>query len=319
MTRHILVGGGAGFIGSHLCRALLDLGDQVTCVDNLSTSTGANLAQARLDRRFVLLNRDVELAPAGPYDVVLHLASPASPRHYRRLPIETMMANSLGTRRLLDIAVEARCPFVYFSTSEAYGEPTEHPQREDYHGNVNPVGPRACYDESKRFGEALAMEYWRQFHLPVTILRLFNTYGPGMAMDDGRAIPEFIQSLLAGEPVRIHASGRQTRSFCYINDLVQGVLRVIQEPASGEVFNIGNPHEVSVLDVALIIGSLLGTPIRLEHQPALEDDPTRRRPDIRKFSERYGWEPVVALDDGLQLTVADFARRNEIRAQRVAS
>lgn len=319
MSRHILVAGGAGFIGSHVCRRLLDRGDQVTCIDNLSTSTGASLGQARLDPRFALLHRDAEEAPRGRYDAILHLASPASPKHYQRLPIATMMANSRGTHRLLEIAAECGCPFVYFSTSEAYGEPEEHPQREEYHGNVNPVGPRACYDESKRFGEALSMEYWRQFRVPVTILRLFNTYGPGMAMDDGRAVPLFIQALLAGEPVPINADGRQTRSFCYIDDLVDAVLCVVDAPAAGEVFNVGNPHEVSVLDVALLLGSLLGVTIRLEHRAAVEDDPTRRRPDISRFSGRYGWRPVVPLDEGLRRTVEDFARRSLPAARRVAS
>lgn len=309
MSRHILVAGGAGFVGSHICRRLLERGDRVTCVDNLSTSTGASLGQVRLDPRFALLHRDAEEAPVGRYDAVLHLASPASPRHYQRLPIETMMANSRGTHRLLDVAAQRGCPFIYFSTSEAYGEPTEHPQREDYRGNVNPVGPRACYDESKRFGEALSMEYWRQFSLPVTVLRLFNTYGPGMAIDDGRAVPSFIHAVLAGEALPIHSDGRQTRSFCYVDDLVEAVLHVVDDPSPGEVFNVGNPHEVSVLDVAMLIGALLGVQARLEHLPAPEDDPTRRRPDISKFTARYGWRPAIPLDEGLRRTVADFVGR----------
>jgi nucleoside-diphosphate-sugar epimerase len=308
----VLVAGGAGFIGSHLCRSLVERGDEVVCLDNLVTGRRENLTGLEGGRNFTFVEADVQAAPETAADLIIHLASPASPVHYQAHPIETMLANSTGTKRLLDISAASGARFVFASTSEVYGDPREHPQRETYWGNVNPNGPRACYDESKRFGEALTMEYCRTRGVNAGIVRIFNTYGPRMNLHDGRVVPAFIAAALAGEPLPLHGDGSQTRSFCYVSDLVAGLLHVaFDRRADGEVFNIGNPHEISMGDLAREISDLSAVACRVVHLPRGQDDPERRRPDISKIGNRYGWKPRVSLTDGLRETLGFFRQRAE--------
>jgi len=312
----VLVAGGAGFIGSHVSEELLRRGHDVICVDSLVTGNRDNIAPLFDDERFAFVRADVTRAPALAADLVLHLASPASPVHYQQFPIETMLANSMGTHRLLEVARLNGARFVFASTSEVYGDPLEHPQRETYRGNCNPVGPRACYDESKRFGEALTVEFRRTFRVNASIVRIFNTYGPRMNVDDGRVVPAFVAAALAGDALPVFGDGRQTRSFCYVSDLVDALLLVALDPASdGAVFNIGNPHEVTMVALAETIARLAGSDARVAHLPAAPDDPARRRPDISKMIARYGWRPSVALEDGLERTIAYVAA---IRGAQVA-
>ena len=303
----VLVAGGAGFIGSYLCRTLLDRGQSVICLDNLATGRRDNIAALESHPAFRFVEGDVTAPPSVDVDLVLHLASPASPVHYKAHPIETMLANSTGTQRLLDLALANGARFLFASTSEVYGDPLEHPQRETYWGNVNPIGPRACYDESKRFGEALTMEYRRVHGANVGIIRIFNTYGPRMNAADGRVVPAFIAAALANEPLPVHGDGTQTRSFFYVSDLVEGLLHVaFDREADGMVFNVGNPHEVTMLELAREVLQLTDTDGPIAFQPRGADDPERRRPDISRMRERYGWEPRVSLADGLRETVAYF-------------
>jgi len=306
----VLVAGGAGFIGSHVCEELLRRGHFVDCVDSLVTGARRNIAGLLPDDRFAFLPSDVTETPVIGADLVLHLASPASPVHYQQFPIETMLANSAGTHRLLEVARRNEARFVFASTSEVYGDPLEHPQRETYWGNVNPTGPRACYDESKRFGEALTVEFRRTFELNASIVRIFNTYGPRMNVDDGRVVPAFVASALRGEPLPVFGDGRQTRSFCYVSDLVDALLLVaLDDTADGEIFNIGNPHEVTMVELAATVARLAGADARVAHLPAATDDPARRRPDIAKMIDRYNWQPRVALEEGLAATIAYVRER----------
>ncbi|HEY8172549.1 MAG TPA: UDP-glucuronic acid decarboxylase family protein [Dehalococcoidia bacterium] len=303
----VLVAGGAGFIGSHVCRELLARGCEVICLDNLSTGRLDNVDELLEHPRFTFIRGDVTRAPAIDVDLVLHLASPASPVHYREFPIETMLANSAGTHRLLALASDCGARFVFASTSEVYGDPLEHPQQETYWGNVNPVGSRACYDESKRFGEALTFEYRRKHGANASIVRIFNTYGPRMNAGDGRVVPAFIAAALDGEPLPVFGDGAQTRSFCYVSDLVDGLLLVAFDAgADGEIFNIGNPQEVTMLGLARAIIESVGASSQVEHLAAQPDDPARRRPDISKMQERYSWAPTLDLTDGLRQTIAYF-------------
>ena len=310
----VLVAGGAGFIGSHVCDALLQHGHEVICLDNLLTGRTQNIEHLESHPEFSFLREDVVRAPLLPVDLVLHLASPASPLHYQRFAIETMLANSAGTHRLAALAADVGARFVFASTSEVYGDPLEHPQPESYWGNVNPVGPRACYDESKRFGEALTTEYRRKHGINATIVRIFNTYGPRMNIDDGRVVPEFAAAALRGQPLPVFGDGRQTRSFCYVSDLVEALLLVaLDASADGDVFNLGNPHEVTMLELAATIAAAAGGGCEVAFLPAAEDDPARRRPDISRLRDRYGWAPKVALAGGIASTVAYF--RDEVAAQ----
>ena len=303
----VLVAGGAGFIGSHVCEELLRRGHEAVCIDSLVTGRRANVAALEARPGFAFVRSDVTQAPAMRADLVLHLASPASPVHYQQYPIETMLANSAGTHRLLEVARMTGARFVFASTSEVYGDPLEHPQRETYWGNVNPTGPRACYDESKRFGEALTVEFRRKHGVSASIVRIFNTYGPRMNIDDGRVVPAFVAAALRGEELPVFGDGLQTRSFCYVSDLVDALLHVaLDGAADGEVFNIGNPHEVTMLQLAKTIARLAGASARVAHLPPATDDPSRRRPDISKMTTRYGWEPRVGLEDGLERTIAYF-------------
>jgi nucleoside-diphosphate-sugar epimerase len=316
----VLVAGGAGFIGSHVCRALLTRGHEVLCLDNLITGSHANIDELESHPRFTFLREDVVRAPLLPVDLVLHLASPASPVHYQQFAIETMLANSAGTHRLLALAADRGARFVFASTSEVYGDPLEHPQKESYWGNVNPVGPRACYDESKRFGEALTFEYRRKHNVSASVVRIFNTYGPRMAADDGRVVPALINAALAGEPMPIHGDGEQTRSFCYVSDLVDVLLLVaFDRDAAGQIFNIGNAEEVNMLELASAVLDATGSSSPISFLPPVADDPARRKPDIRRVEARYDWRPRVALAEGLRHTVSYFrALREESRLAEAA-
>jgi UDP-glucuronate decarboxylase len=303
----ILVAGGAGFVGSHLCEALLDRGDDVIAVDNFLTGRTSNVAHL-LDRsRFELVEHDVTQPFDLAVDQVYHLASPASPVGYTAHPIETHLANSVGTHNLLELSRRHGAAYLITSTSEAYGDPLEHPQRETYFGNVNPIGPRSCYDESKRFAESLTMEYVRQFDHNARIVRLFNTYGPRMDPVDGRVVPNFINQALRDEPLTIFGDGSQTRSFCFVSDIVRGLLAAMNTPeTAGEVFNLGNPDEWTIIDFARHIQRVLGRELPIDYREARQDDPTRRCPDIAKARARLGWEPIVTLAEGLPPTIAYF-------------
>jgi len=304
----VLVAGGAGFIGSNLSRTLLDRGHEVVCVDNFVTGTRANIAELEDDPAFTFIEADVAETPMLEVDRVLHLASPASPVDYDRLPLETMAANSLGTWRLLRIASEVGAGMTFVSTSEVYGDPLVHPQPETYWGNVDPVGPRSCYDESKRFGEALVFSMRRTTGVRANVVRLFNTYGPRMRRDDGRVIPELLSAALEGRPLDLHGDGTQTRSFCYVDDLVNGLLHVALDPSiDGEIFNVGNPEEVTILELAEEIRRIVRPDAPIRFIPARQGDPTRRKPDITKIRQHYHWTPRVSLAQGLRFTAEWFA------------
>lgn len=306
MTR-VLVAGGAGFIGSHLCRSLLRGGHAVVCVDDLSTGSRMNVEELEDDPNFRFIKVDVAAVDPIEVDVIIHLASPASPIDYDRLPLETMAANSVGTWRLLDIARDTGASVLFVSTSEVYGDPLVHPQPETYWGNVDPVGPRSCYDESKRFGEALVFSARRVHGQRANVVRLFNTYGPRMRPDDGRAIPEMVGAALDGRPLLVHGDGTQTRSFCYVSDLVAGLTHVLLDPElDGQILNIGNPAEISVRDLAKTILRLVDRNGSVEFIEPRPGDPGRRRPVIDRMSQRYGWMPLVGLEDGLRATIRAF-------------
>jgi dTDP-glucose 4,6-dehydratase len=302
-----VVTGGAGFLGSHLCRSLLEQGWDVLAVDNLSTGRVDNIASLIGDG-FEWVEQDVTQAfeVAGPVDAVLHFASPASPPAYLAMPIETLEVGSTGTRLTLELARVKKARYLLASTSEVYGDPIVHPQPESYWGNVNPVGPRSVYDEAKRYAEAMATAYRRSIGVDVKIVRIFNTYGPGLRAGDGRAIPNFIAQALAGRPLTVYGDGSQTRSFCYVDDEVSGLLALLLSDWSGGPMNIGNPEEYTVLELADRIRRLTGTdsPIVLEDLP--ENDPVRRRPDIGLASRELGWKPEIDLDEGLMRTIAWF-------------
>lgn len=303
----VLVAGGAGFIGSHVCEELLRRGHQVICLDNLSTGSRRNVAGFEDHPEFRFVRGDAERCEDINVDAILHLASPASPVDYDRLPLETMAANSQGTWRLCDVARSTGARLTFVSTSEVYGDPLVHPQAETYWGNVDPIGPRACYDESKRFGEALVMSMRRAHGLRANIVRLFNTYGPRMRRDDGRAIPELVSAALDGRSLPVYGDGQQTRSFCYVDDLVHGLLAVALDDAiDGEVFNIGNPTETTIGALAERIRDLVDPGLEIVYVTARPGDPARRRPDISRMRERYGWQPAVDLDTGLRATIAAF-------------
>jgi nucleoside-diphosphate-sugar epimerase len=318
-----LVTGGAGMIGSHLVDALLARGDRVVVVDNLLTGRRRNLDHLATNPALTVVEADVcaagnPLLRVGPVDQVYHLASPASPVDFARYPLETLLASAEGTRHALDAARRWGAVLLLASTSEVYGDPEEHPQAETYRGNVNPLGPRSCYDEGKRFAESLAMAYWRVHGVDVRIARLFNTYGPRSRPDDGRVVPTFCVQALTGEPLTIFGSGRQTRSLCYVSDTVRGLLALADAPGlAGEVVNLGCPEERTVLEIAEIVAAAAGGSCRLERQPLPVDDPTRRCPDITKARRLLGWEPEVDLETGLELTLAYF--RDELAISRGAA
>jgi nucleoside-diphosphate-sugar epimerase len=302
-----MLAGGAGFVGSHLSRALLHGGHGVVCVDDLSTGSRANIADLLAFPAYEFVHADVAEAPIRQVDVIAHLASPASPVDYDRLPVHTLRANSLGTFRLIDVADQVGAAFCFVSTSEVYGDPLVHPQPEEYWGNVDPVGPRSCYDESKRFGEALVMAARRESGIRANIVRPFNTYGPDMRRNDGRVIPEMISAALEGRPLVVHGDGSQTRSFCYVSDLVDGLCCVLLDrELDGEIFNIGNPREITMLDLAQRILQLCGTRGEIRFNEARPGDPARRRPIIKRMQTRYRWTPRIRLGEGLARTVRAF-------------
>jgi len=306
----ILVAGGAGFIGSHLVDALLARGDEVIVWDNLITGSMANLAHLGEAPGFAFVRQDIvqPLPDPGPLGRIYHLASPASPEGYRGHPIETHLTNSLGTYHLLELAKATGARLLLASTSEAYGDPQEHPQRETYRGYVNPVGPRSCYDESKRFAESLTMEYHRIYGQDTRIVRIFNTYGPRMDLADGRVIPNLLSQALRGEPLTLYDGGERTRAFCYVADLVRGLVAVMEgERAKGEVINLGNPDERTIRNLAEVILTATGRDLPFVERPtAVGDDPNRRCPDIAKARALVGWEPTIPLDEGLRLTIPYF-------------
>jgi len=303
----ILIAGAAGFIGSHLSEGLLRAGHQVVGVDNFVTGRRENLADLLGSPGFTFLEHDVAepLPVEEPLDAIYHLASPASPNDYLKYPIETLRVGSEGTRNLLEASLAHGARFLLASTSECYGDPLEHPQRETYWGNVNPVGPRSCYDEAKRYAEALTMAYFRRHGLRTNIARIFNTYGPRMKLDDGRVVPQFIDLALRSLPLTVYGDGRQTRSFCYISDLVEGLTRLASSDERYPV-NLGNPVEVTILEFANRILELTGGRSTIEYRPLPEDDPKRRKPDIDKARRVLGWQPEVSLDDGLRQTIRFF-------------
>ena len=324
----VVITGAAGFIGSHLSETLLDRGYSVIGIDNLltgstrniahlanrdpSTGSGSPRAQSRGD--FVFIKHDVTnyIYVEGPVDAVLHWASPASPIDYLELPIPTLKVGALGTHKALGLAKEKKARFVLASTSEVYGDPLEHPQKETYWGNVNPVGPRGVYDEAKRFAEAMTTAYHRFHKIDAKIVRIFNTYGPRMRLHDGRAVPAFMSQALRGEDVTIFGSGQQTRSFCYVSDLVDGIIRLMESDVN-EPVNIGNPHEMTIEDIAKAIIRLTGSTSKLVYRPLPEDDPKVRQPDITRARTLLKWEPKVGLEEGLTKTLGYF--REQVAAE----
>ena len=306
-ARRIVVTGGAGFLGSHLCEALVARGDTVVCVDDLSSGRLSNLVALEHDMSFELLISDVSesLEIEGPVDAVLHLASAASPADYLERPLETLAAGSEGTRRSLELAARDGARFVLASTSEVYGDPLVHPQTETYWGNVNPVGPRSVYDEAKRFAEALTIAWHSTHKLDVGIARIFNTYGPRLRPGDGRVVSNFVSQALEKRPLTVYGDGTQTRSLCYVDDQIEGLIALLDSAVVGPI-NMGNPYEVTILELAERVIALTGSTSRTEFLPLPEDDPVRRCPDISLARRELGWEPHVDLDDGLTRTIRAF-------------
>jgi len=303
----VMITGGAGFIGSHLSERFLADGHEVLCVDNFVTGNPDNIANLLPDKRFSFIHQDVTqyIYVKGPLDAILHFASPASPVDYLELPIQTLKVGSLGTHKALGLAKEKGARFLLASTSEVYGDPLVHPQNEQYWGNVNPIGPRGVYDEAKRFAEALTMAYHRTHKIPTRIVRIFNTFGPRMRAKDGRVVPNFITQALRGEDLTVYGDGKQTRSFCYVTDLVEGIVRLLNSDYDGPV-NLGNPREMTVLDFAKTIVRLTASRSRIVHRPLPVDDPKVRQPDIRLARDLLGWEPTVDVEDGLRTTIDYF-------------
>ncbi len=313
----VVVAGGSGFLGSHLCDALLDRGDHVVCIDNFVTGSQHNVEHLRAHDGFELIELDVslggELDLVGPIDAVMNLASPASPKDYLAMPLETLAVGSTGTRNLLELARRHDARFFMASTSEVYGDPLVHPQTEDYWGHVNPIGERSVYDEAKRFSEALTAAYRRRHGCDTRIVRIFNTYGPRMQVDDGRVVSNFIVQALRGEPLTIYGDGSQTRSFCYVSDEIRGFLALLDSDEPGPV-NIGNPVEFTMLELADLVIELTGSTAVLEYRSLPSDDPRQRQPDISIARDRLGWEPTVSLRDGLELTIPYFASQLTLQA-----
>ncbi|HEV3354540.1 MAG TPA: UDP-glucuronic acid decarboxylase family protein [Acidimicrobiales bacterium] len=305
----IVVTGGAGFLGSHICESLIARGDEVVAIDNLLTGSVDNIAHLFGEKGFVFVEHDVTnfVHVSGPVDAVMHFASPASPVDYLEHPIKTLKVGSLGTHKTLGLAKDKGARFMLASTSEVYGDPKVHPQTEDYWGHVNPVGPRGVYDEAKRFAEAMTMAYNRSHNVDVRIIRIFNTYGPRMRPYDGRVVSNFIVQALAGEPLTVYGEGQQTRSFCYVDDEVRGILALLDSDYVGPM-NIGNPNEFTVLELAKKVLEVTGSSSEIVYEPLPVDDPTQRKPDISLAKRVLGWEPRVPLEEGLRSTAAWFGR-----------
>lgn len=314
--RRILVTGGAGFVGSHLVERLLRDDHSVLCVDNLFTSTGQNVAHLEGREGFEFLHHDITQPLHVEVDEIYNLACPASPVHYQRDPVQTTKTSVLGAINMLGLAKRLNCPILQASTSEVYGDPAEHPQPESYWGNVNPVGPRSCYDEGKRCAETLFFDYRRQHGLTIKVARIFNTYGPRMHLADGRVVSNFVVQALTGQNLTVYGDGSQTRSLCFVDDLVDGLVRLMNSPDEfcGPV-NLGNPVEVTMLELARRIQARVGSDAAIVHHPMPMDDPKQRRPDVTLARTALGWEPRIALEDGLDLTIRDFATRLEEGAQ----
>jgi dTDP-glucose 4,6-dehydratase len=302
-----LVTGGAGFLGSHLCERLLAAGHRVIAMDNLLTGNTDNIAHlaGRQDFTYIHHNVTTYIYLAGPIDYVFHFASPASPIDYLELPIQTLKVGSLGTLNCLGLAKAKSARFLLASTSESYGDPLQHPQSEDYWGNVNPIGPRGVYDEAKRFAEAMTMAYHRFHKVDTRIVRIFNTYGPRMRLKDGRVVPAFISQALRGEPLTVFGDGKQTRSFCFVSDLIEGIYRLSQSDFH-EPVNIGNPTEFTILEFAKLVLKFTGSQSQIAYKPLPQDDPKQRRPDITRARKLLGWEPKVDLETGLRQTIEYF-------------
>ena len=312
-----IVTGGAGFLGSRLCERLVARGFRVACVDNFSTGSPANLSNLAASPLFTLISRDVTEGPAveGPAEYVFHLASPASPADYLRLPVQTLKAGSIGTINALELAKDTGARFVLASSSEVYGEPLQHPQQETYRGNVSTVGPRSCYDEAKRFAEAAAAAYSRAYGVSAAIARIFNTYGPRMRPGDGRAVPTFIRQALAGEPVTVTGNGQQTRSLCYVDDTIDGILALAASSHTGPV-NIGSDHEMTVLQIAGLILGITGSASPVSFIPRPADDPSRRQPDVGLAHDLLRWRATVSPEDGLRQTISWFRTQENARHSR---
>lgn len=306
----ILITGGAGFIGSHLCDRFLAEGHEVVCLDNLLTGSTDNIAHLAGNRKFSFIHHDVTnyIFVEGKIDAILHFASPASPVDYQNFPIQTLKVGSLGTHKALGLAKEKRAKFLLASTSEVYGDPLTHPQREDYWGNVNPIGPRGVYDEAKRFAEAMTMAYHRYHEVDTRIARIFNTYGPRMRLNDGRVVPNFICQALRGKDLTVYGDGSQTRSFCYIDDLVEGIVRLLLSSET-EPVNLGNPGEFTILEFARVILEVTGAKSRTVHKPLPVDDPQVRKPDISRGRAILGWSPKVELREGIRETIPYFQKK----------
>ena len=305
-----VITGGAGFLGSHLCDAMIERGWEIVCIDNLITGAEENIQHLANDSRFAFVRQDVSksIDIHAPLDAVLHFASPASPDDYLKFPVETLKVGSFGTLHALDLARAKHARFLMASTSECYGDPEVSPQPETYWGHVNSVGPRSVYDEAKRFSEAATMAYHRKHGMDTRIVRIFNTYGPRMRLNDGRALPNFLYQALSGQAITVYGDGKQTRSFCYVSDLTEGILRLLDSQENLPV-NIGNPHEITILEFAERIRALTGGDAALAFRPLPQDDPKRRQPDITKARKLLNWEPKVSLDEGLRLTLGYFQKR----------
>ena len=312
MHKHtILVTGGGGFIGSHLCELLLSRGNDVICLDNFFTGSKNNIRHLLSNPSFELIRHDVTIPIALEVDAIYNLACPASPIHYQHDPVQTIRTNVLGAMNMLELARRLRIPILQSSTSEVYGDPKEHPQRESYWGNVNPIGVRSCYDEGKRCAETLFFDYHRQYGLPIKVVRIFNTYGPRMLPNDGRVVSNFIVQALKGHDITIYGDGSQTRSFCCVSDLVVGLEAMMRTPnrVTGPV-NLGNPGEFTVRELAETIIRITGSKSKIVYKPLPQDDPARRKPDVSLASELLGWTPEIALEDGLRQTI-DYFRNLE--------
>lgn len=310
MQKRVLVTGGAGFIGSHLCERLVASGDEVLCVDNFFTGRRSNVTHLLGNPRFELVRHDVTFPLYVEVDQIYNLACPASPLHYQYDPVQTTKVNVHGAINMLGLAKRLRIPILQASTSEVYGDPQEHPQTETYWGHVNPIGPRACYDEGKRCAETLFFDYWRQHQLEIKVARIFNTYGPSMRADDGRVVSSFVTAAISGVPLVMHGDGRQTRSFCYVDDTVDGLVTLMNTPAevTGPV-NIGSTEEWSMLALADLVLKLTGSTSEISYAPCAVDDPSRRRPDISLAKELLDWRPTTSFPDGLARTIAYFRRQ----------
>lgn len=314
IQRSVLVTGGAGFIGSHLCRRLIERGDSVVCVDNFFTGTRANIAELLDNPNFEVIRHDINFPLYVEVDEIYNLACPASPVHYQFDPVQTTKTSVVGAINILGLAKRIKAPILQASTSEVYGDPEIHPQVEEYWGNVNPIGIRSCYDEGKRCAETLFFDYHRQHHIEIKVIRIFNTYGPRMHPNDGRVVSNFIVQALCGEPITIFGDGRQTRSFCYVDDLVAGMMAMMETPADviGPI-NLGNPGEFTMLELAEMVIELTGSSSSIEFRPLPQDDPRQRRPDITKAKEALGWDVSVSLREGLARTI-DYFRGIVVRS-----